>query len=454
MKALRPYPEYKPSGVEWLGEIPAHWDMKPLKRIGSMRGGSGFPNDEQGKEDEEIPFYKVSDMNLLGNEVFMVTHNNSVSHATAVRLGANVFQSEAILFPKVGAALLTNKRRILTRVSCIDNNTMAFVVQRGLTKFFYYRMLCIDMARLANPGAVPSLNEAEASEIVVACPPDFEQQSITDFLDRETARIDGLVAKKERLIALLQEKRTALISHAVTKGLDPTAPMKDSGVEWFGRVPSHWWVGPLKREWEIVDCKHRTVPFVDDGVPIVSIGEVQGFNLDLSNANRTTRSEYLQMIEGNRKPKLGDVIYSRNATIGAAAYVNSAEDFCMGQDVCLIRSDANDQRFLVYQLRCPVVLSQLDALSVGVTFKRINVGQIKELFVCRPPPDEQRNIADHLDSKTAKLDVLIAKIRTGIERLQEYRTALISAAVTGKIDVRQTSSRPSQTKGGSTLSSG
>jgi type I restriction enzyme, S subunit len=160
--------------------------------------------------------------------------------------------------------------------------------------------------------------------------------------------------------------------------------------------------------------------------------------VDLSNAKQTTEEEYLGLLEGGRRPRLGDIIYSRNATVGDAAMVTTNERFAMGQDVCLIRSGKHDPKYLLYMLRSEPLLQQLESFMVGATFRRINVGDIKTFWLCWPPISEQRAIADFLDLETSGIDRMVAKVETAIERLQEYRTALITAAVTGKIDVRGT----------------
>jgi type I restriction enzyme S subunit len=245
------YPEYKDSEIEWLGEIPAHWETKKLKSIGWIRAGAGFPDAEQGLVNEGLPFYKVSDMNLDGNEILMKSHNNSVSKETAKRLGATIFPSDTIIFPKVGIALLTNKRRILHCQACLDNNTMGFYVRVGSVKFMYYRLLTLDFGRLANPGAVPSMNESQVNNLYINIPPIEEQQVIADYLDQETTKIDQLVEKKKRLIELLEEQRTAIITHAVTKGLNPDVEIKDSGVEWLGEIPEHWDLKTVKRIFKV-----------------------------------------------------------------------------------------------------------------------------------------------------------------------------------------------------------
>jgi len=243
----RPYPAYKDSGVEWLEAIPEHWNVTALKRIGGLQAGAGFPEDEQGLQAEGIPFFKVGDMGSEGNEREMIGCPNTISALTAKRLRAFVFPARTIVFAKVGAALLLNRRRLLTQPSCIDNNIMGFMPDTCDHNWAFWWLSGLDLRELANPGAVPSVNEGQMRDTPVALPSEDEQRAIAAFLDRETARIDALVAKKERLIALLQEKRTALITRAVTKGLDPNVPMKDSGVEWLGEIPAHWEVRKVKR---------------------------------------------------------------------------------------------------------------------------------------------------------------------------------------------------------------
>ncbi|HEY6218696.1 MAG TPA: hypothetical protein VIV65_01480 [Gemmatimonadaceae bacterium] len=210
----------KDSGVEWLGEIPAHWRALALKRIGGLQAGAGFPDVEQGFQDEEVPFFKVGDMGAPGNEREMLVHQHSVSRATARRLGAFVFPTGTIVFAKVGAALLLNRRRLVARPSCIDNNMMGFMPEECYPAWAMYWLSELDMGELANPGAVPSVNEGQMRGTPAAVPPPSEQSAIAAFLDRETARIDDLITKVDDAIDRLKELRTALISAAVTGKID------------------------------------------------------------------------------------------------------------------------------------------------------------------------------------------------------------------------------------------
>jgi type I restriction enzyme S subunit len=273
-------------------------------------------------------------------------------------------------------------------------------------------------------------------QIPVLLPPPAEQAAIVRFLDWATGRLDRAVRAKRKLIALLNEQKQAIIHRAVTRGLDPSAPLKPSGIPWLGEVPEHWEVATLRRYWTVTDCKHLTVPFVDDGVPLASVVEVQQFSLDLRRCKRTTPEWYRRLIEGGRKPALGDLIYCRNASVGACAIVDAELDFAMGQDVCLIRSQAQSQRFLNYLLHSPFMKHQLELLLVGSTFKRINISQIKALAVIVPPRHEQDTICEWLDACIATFQVATRRLEREIELLREYRTRLVADVVTGKLDVR------------------
>jgi type I restriction enzyme S subunit len=209
----------------------------------------------------------------------------------------------------------------------------------------------------------------------------------------------------------------------------------------LGEIPQHWDITALRRYWRVTDCKHLTVPFVEDGIPLASVVEVQSFTLNLDRCKKTTILWYRMLIEGDRKPKRNDLIYCRNASVGACALVETDIDFAMGQDVCLIRSARQNQRFLNYQLHSPFMDKQLELLQVGSTFKRINVADIKALNVVIPPRVEQDAICAHLDSELRVYGKAITRTKREIALMQEYRTRLTADVVTGKLDVRTTAAK-------------
>lgn len=255
------------------------------------------------------------------------------------------------------------------------------------------------------------------NELRLPVPPAGAQRAIADYLDRETARIDALLAAKQRMVRLLDERLAIYIRHVLVSGDQP-------------------WL-PLKRTWRVVDCKHRTPSYVDHGYPVISPGDATPGRLDLSRAHRfVDESEYRDLAGGDRKPKAGDIIYSRNASIGIAAFVDTEAPFCMGQDVCLISSDQASQLFLTYFLNT-LGIDQLEAQKIGSTFSRVNISQILELIVPTPPPDDQRRIAQQLDETASSHRAVVGPLESQIALLQERRQSLITAAVTGQPDIPQ-----------------
>ena len=222
-RGLDPNVPLKPSGVEWLGEIPAHWELWRLKHLGRVESGSGFPHDYQGNEDSELLFLKVSDMSLPGNEYRISTSNNTVSRKIARELSATVLPSGAVVYAKIGAALLLNKRRILQRESCIDNNMSAFVPSRVTPEWAHAWLSILDFGEFVNPGAIPSFTEGQQKDLPMPVPTVDEQQAITRHIEHVDTYTTALTAEIARSVELLRERRAALITAAVTGQIPPEA---------------------------------------------------------------------------------------------------------------------------------------------------------------------------------------------------------------------------------------
>ena len=276
----------------------------------------------------------------------------------------------------------------------------------------------------------------------VARPPLSEQAAIVRFLKHADRRIRRYIRSKQKLIALLEEMKHAVIHQAVTGQIDLQTGQRYSAYrptseEWLQEVPAHWEIVALRRKWRVIDCKHVTVPFVDNGIPLASVREAQSFELTLETSNHTTPEWYEKLIEGGREPRPGDLIYCRNVSVGGAALVATEARFAMGQDVCLIRSSSENQRWLNYFLHSKVMSDQLALILVGSTFNRINVADIKALLIAVPPVSEQDRIAAVLDDELSKIDVAIGTCRGEQALLHEYRARLITDVVTGNLDVRE-----------------
>ncbi len=424
------YPEYKDSGVEWLGELPEHWEIKRL--------GYFFEERREKVSDKEYPALSVTMQGIVpqlanaaktdaGDNRKLVLENDFVINSRSDRKGSSgvsPFDGSVSLI-----SIVMTPRKINPKF--IHHLLRSYPFQEEFYR--YGKGIVADLW---------STNSSEMKNILMPNIPEDEQQKIANFLDHETAKIDTLIEKQQELIKLLLEKRQAVISHAVTKGLpSPTGakvPMRDSGVEWLGEVPAHWVSCALKHYARVVDCKHITAEFFDDGIPLASISEVKEWHVNLATAKFTNEKYYLDLIGGGRKPELGDIIYSRNATVGEAALVTEGmPKFAMGQDVCLIRLDEDIlPEYLLYVLKSGVISNQLDLVMVGSTFKRINVDDIRSFSIAFPTYDEQIAIVAELARILGKYDALVSNAEATIGLMTERRTALISAAVTGKIDVR------------------
>ena len=420
------YERYKDSGVEWLGEVPEHWVVTPVRNIAKII--NGYPFDSKFFDPVEgFPLIRIRDLNSLDCETYYKGDfvERAAINSDDVLIGMdgdfNIGRWQG------GGTALLNQR-----MCCVRGRNS--VITRLIEYALPVPLKIVNQVTFST--TVKHLSSSQVEKSFIAVPPeDGEQEAIASFLDRETCKIDALIAEQQRLIELLKEKRQAVISHAVTKGLNPDAPMKDSGIEWLGEVPAHWQVGPLKRFAYVIDCKHHTVQFLDEGWPIVSIRELREDRIDLSDAKLTSRAEW-EFLRDGRIPQPGDMIFCRNASVGAVGYVDFDEPFCMGQDVCLIRPDSKSQ-YMHFQLTSILTRNQIEALLVGATIRRANVEEIRSLLVAHPSPDEQNEIAKYLSAETTKFDALSADAEQAIGLLKERRSALISAAVTGKIDVRE-----------------
>jgi type I restriction enzyme S subunit len=430
--SLPKYPAYKDSGVPWLGCVPTTWSICRLKDVAAVINGYPFDSklfDANGS----YPLIRIRDLN---SKVSATRYNGEFIQAAAITSSDVLIGMDGDF--NVGLWHGSEVALLNQRMCCVRARS------NDLSKFLLHA-LPIPLTAINDvtySTTVKHLSSLDVEKIRFALPQhNTELSAIAAFLDRETGKIDALIAEQEKLITLLTEKRQATISYAVIRGLNPDAPLKNSGSEWLGEVPAHWEVACLKRFWTVTDCKHITAEFVDEGIPLASIREVQGRYVFLDNAKRTTESFYEQLIEGGRKPLPGDLIFSRNATVGEVAQVTEDHpSFAMGQDVCLLRktSHSYSSDYLQAVIRSSVVVEQLKNMMVGSTFKRVNVEEIRNLIIPMPPSTEQFGIAKFIEIELAKLDILKTDAERFIDLLKERRRALVAAAVTGQIDVRGT----------------
>ena len=325
MVNFRRYPEYQSTKYPWIGDLPISWEVRRLKEVGRLFGGAGFPHEYQNVQGEELYFYKVGDLSLSENGKTLLASPHTISKETAKNLRASIIPENAVVYAKIGAALLLNRRRMTTAACCVDNNMTAYVTAAEVVspEWAFYWLSTIDFGEHVNPGAVPSFSEGYQSVLPIPVPPIDEQQAIARFLDFKTAQIDALIVKQNSLLDKLAEKRTALISHAVTKGLDPSVPMKESGVAWLGEVPTHWTIMRARYASTFVTSGSRgwAEYYSDSGSVFLRITNVSRDSVDLL-LHDIQRVLPPESSEGERTAtQSGDVLVSITADLGSVAVI-------------------------------------------------------------------------------------------------------------------------------------
>lgn len=444
----KPYPVYKPSGSEWLRDLPAHWEVQRLRHVSEMR----VSNVDKHTKEYESPVRLCNYVDVYNNEY--ITERIEFMSATATLAEIGRFRL------KVGDVLITKDSEKW------DDIGVPALVQHAaddLTCGYHLALLRSSKSKLDGGYLLRALQSPVVSSqfhveakgvtryglthdsvksVQLPIPPLAEQHAIAAFLDRETGKIDALASKKERLIELLQEKRTALISHTIAKGLDPKAPMKDSGIKWQGEIPAHWetrrvkWVAELNP----IRTKERIRLAADTPVTFLPMERV-GTDGQIDTCEKVKVS---QVWNGYTYFRRGDILVAKITPCfenGKGAHLNSlpTEVGFGSTEFHVLRAKPSVHPQFVYRITTDFAFRQrgTESMTGAAGQQRVSADFVANYQIPLPPLEEQVAIATFLDRETAKLDHLVAQVHEVIELLKELRTALISTAVTGKIDVRE-----------------
>ncbi|EJD6671049.1 restriction endonuclease subunit S [Providencia rettgeri] len=433
MAKYKSYPEYKDSGVESLDTIPKMWAIKKLKYIFEIKkriaGKIGFDvlsvtqkgikikDTESGEGQLSMDYSKYQ--RVYPGEFAM-------NHMDLLTGYVDISNYDGVTSPDYRVFAVRDKHSFYSRY-------YLYLLQDGYKqrRFFHLGQGSAHLGRWRLP--------TEAfNEIVYPCPSRKEQIHIASFLDHETAKIDNLIEKQQQLIELLKEKRQAVISHAVTKGLNPNVPMKDSGVEWLGEVPEHWIVSGFKKYLSsIVDYRGKTPNKTDDGILLVTARNIKKGELDYTLSQEFIAPSDYKEVMSRGLPDIGDVLFTTEAPLGEVANVDRV-DIALAQRIIKFKGMISrlNNYYFKYFIMSSSFQQSLNLYSSGSTAQGIKAERFVYLRKLLPPINEQMQIVDFLDKEISKIDILVEQQFVMLSLLQERRTALISAAVTGKIDVR------------------
>ena len=410
------YPEYKNSGVDWLGEAPINWSIGRLKYLLRIRGGQDY---------KAVESADPKDYPVIGS-------GGHFTYATSF-----LYDGESVLLGRKGT--IDKPLYIRGKFWTVDTMFYTEVLPKTYGRYAYYAATTIPFSLYSTNTALPSMSQFDLANHALPLPSYQEQTQIARFLDHETAKIDTLIHEQKRLIELLKEKRQAVISHAVTKGLDPDVPMKDSGVEWLGEVPAHWSVEPLKYLCSFSGGgtpAKENLEYWNGDIPWVSPKDMKSFRISGSKDKITglalNESSTSLVKAGALLMVVRSGILQRTIPIG----INSV-DVTLNQDMKALRFKNPDfAEYFAYFIKGYEPSLLIEWRKQGATVESIEQEYLGESLTLVPPLNEVAKIIEHLSHVDQRYGSLQAEAKKSSAMLLERRSALISAAVTGKIDVR------------------
>jgi len=440
---MKTYPKMKDSGVEWIGEIPEHWEVTRLKKIQSKEPRSFIDGDwiespfitDEGVRliqtgNIGIGEYKEQGFRFVSEETFRKLNCTEIfpNDILICRLAEPVGRS--CLSPHLNSKMITSVDVVILKPS---NEVDSQFVVYCLTNPKYFDWL----NSISRGSTRQRISRSMLGNVDFLLPNLLEQKQISEFLDKATSKINSELQRNLRLIEILEEKRHSLINQAVTKGLDPSIPMKDSGIEWIGKIPEHWEITKLKhRTHNILDGEHSSPEFVDLGIPYISSRHVKN-KIIFDNCKFVDEKTYQRLIK-RCYPEVNDVLITVKGTIGNTKRIDIKDRFVMDRNVGLIKpiTEYLNSLFLEYYLNSNLVQKYIETLVDKSVISSLYLNEIKNIILIQPLIEEQQEISDFLKRETLKIDLLISKIISQNQKLVEVRQSLISSAVTGKIDVR------------------
>lgn len=426
----------KDSGIEWIGEIPEGWEIHRIKTHFSIISGSGFKPELQGQSTGDFPVCKASDISSSGH--YLHTSANYITSDIVKSQHFSIIPKGSILFAKIGEAMRKNNRSLCSLDCCVDNNCQGLVPKNISSEFSYYLFTCIDMTWFDNAGTIPCINNQKLYDCRIPFPSYGEQTLIANHLNIQCAKINEMLFHIRSSIEEYKKLKQSVITQAVTKGMCGEREMKDSGVDWIGKIPKEWVIQKIKsissrinvgvviRPSEYFD-ENGTVPFL------------RGINVKeylISSDNMVYINESSNHILSKSQVHTDDILIVRDGSIGTSCVVPAEFDGAnVVSMVIATPSISCDSRFICYSLNSDVGKTQFTLTKIGSALTHTSVSAVSDIIVAVPSCAEQKEIADYLDAKCAEIDGLIAKKEQLVKELESYKKSLIYEVVTGKREV-------------------
>ena len=403
--------QMKPSGVGYLGDIPATWTAKRFKYCAQICNGGEYADieiDEGG--------YPV-----IG------------SGGEFARASKFCYQGESVLLGRKGT--IDKPLYVNDAFWCVDTMFYPKAKLNMVPKFLYYCALCFRFDYYVTSTALPSMTQKDLGSEMIAVPPTEEQKQIAMFLDTQCSKLDSVIADLEKQIDTLQKYKKSLLTETVTKGLDKSAPMKDSGIEWIGKIPEHWEVKKFSYECErIGDIDHYMPDSVDEGIPYVMTGDFigDGNDIDFENCKQISRQDYLRLSR-KMKPMINDILFARYATIGTVRIVDTDKEFLVSYSCAIIRVKKTlFSKYVFYYLKSGAFYEEISKYINTNTQGNVGIDSIGRAKIPLPPVSEQELIADFLDEKCTQIDELLQIKHSQLNSIKRHKKSLIYEYVTGK----------------------
>jgi type I restriction enzyme S subunit len=448
---MKRYEAYKDSGIEWIGEVPEHWTISRLKNIGKLysglsgKSGADFNNDEALTNKPFVNFTNVANNKYIVGENFGLVSMSPEEEQNKVLYGDLLFLMSSENMEDVGKSALVNHDfgELYLNSFCKGFRIIEKDIEARFINYFCNSNAISQIISNEGRGFTRiNLRMEGIQNTPLLLPYHEEQKAIANYLDRKTSEIDSLVEKKKQLITLLQEERTAIINHAVTKGIDPNVKLKDSGIEWIGEIPEHWEIGKVKYVTDKIGSgvtpKGGAEVYELSGIPLLRSQNIYFEGFRLENVAYISQEIHKSM-RGSRVIK-GDVLLNiTGGSIGRCYYVTDEfKEANVNQHVCIVRpNNLITTKFLYYVLSSSVGQLQIDLSQIGGNREALNFEQLKNFFIPLQSISEQLEICSFVENKVSEIEIIIIKAKRELELLEEYKIALISEVVTGKVDVRE-----------------